>query len=191
MLTVFINISHRMTCEADMPVIKDDIGGGAMQFRRRFTRALRRFQFTIPDAPDAIDPVIGLLEQVQGDTPIWFDGGAFAEIHEPIIIGIGDGATADFILPHRHVFVASTVVYLNGGVFAEWQPLGGDNVTMEKIRFDSAPAADDQITAKYVRKYKCVLDVDSKMNTETQFIDDDNAAKGFVNLNYFLQEVAI
>lgn len=190
MFTAYADISHVIPCTLAMPTLKDDLGGGAQQFRRRQTRALRRFELNIADSPERLDQILGLIENCQGDTPFWFDGGPFGSISEPIIIGTGNGSATDFILPHRHVFVSSAIIYVDHGVFTAWTPLGGDGVTMDAIRFDAAVAADAQITGKWERKFKCVFDTDQGVTASSNFIDDDRA-KGFSNLQHFVQEVAV
>src|SRR5690349_21850933 len=144
MYTVFSDIVHAVPCTPAMPTLKDEIGGGAVALRRRQIRALRRWQLAVPvDQPAAIDELVGLLEYVQGDTPFWWDGGGFGEVHEPIIFGTGDPTRTDFILPHRFVFIASLVVYVNGSVFTNWIPLGGDGLsTCDAVRFGVALGQD-------------------------------------------------
>lgn len=172
-----------------MPTLKDDIGGGAAQYRRRQTRALKRWELNVPSLQEQIEPILGLLEYIQGDTPIWFDGAGAGDITAPIIIGIGNGTDTDFKLPHKHVFVSSCVVYLNGGITAAWTPLG-DAVVAHSIRFTTAPAAEVQITAKYRRKIKCVLDTESAVISERSFRSQE-PTRTIQRLKYFLQEVAI
>src|SRR5512144_1342740 len=114
---VFASPLHVLPQQIDMPVNRDDVGGGAVGLRRRFTRPLSSWQLEIPGKQELLDPILGLLENVQGDTPIWFDGAGFGEETSPILVGIGDNAHTDYLLAHRHVFVASLVVYINGAVY--------------------------------------------------------------------------
>lgn len=189
MYTAFADATHIIPCRTEMPALKDDLGG-PMGFRRKWPRALRSFDLDIPDAPDRLDPLLGLLEFAQGDTRIWFDGAGHGEIFEPILIGVGDGTTKDFPLPHLHVFVSSAVIYHNGGVFSAWTPLGGDGITMSAIRFTAAPALNVQVAAKYRRKFKCVVNTEQQIDHDSQFVDPDDPGKSFYHLRYTLQEVS-
>src|ERR671923_1767084 len=132
--------AHILPVTIQMPTHRDPIGDGALSLRRRLTRALRRWEITIPDRQKNVDPVLGLLELAQGDTAIWFDGAGAIEVAEPQLIGIGNGAKTDFAFLHRNVFVASAVIYLNGAPTSAWAPLGGDGIIADNIRFNAAPA---------------------------------------------------
>lgn len=188
--TAFTSPTHFLTEEIDMPTHEDELGGGAKAFRRQQTRALRRWELNIPARHEGMDGFIGLLEMVQGDTPIFFDGAGMLEVVEPILIAVGDGTTTDIILPHRFVFVSSVIVYLNGGVFNAWAPLG-DGITMDSLRFDSAIPNDGIVTAKYRRKAKTVLRTEDIGRRERVLRFQDNEAKSIYRSRLVLQEVAV
>jgi len=189
MFTVFASPTHVMPVESRMPVIKDEIGGGAAQYRRRQTRSLKRWELNVPGIQEQIEPVLGVLEYIQGDTPVWFDGAGAGEIVTPIPMGFGDGVTTDFIFPHKHVFVSSAVIYQNGQAQNNWEPIG-DYVVAHSVRFNTAPAANVQLTVKYRRKMKVVLDTESAVVSERGFRSQD-PSKSVQRMKYYLQEVAI
>ena len=188
MFTVLASPSHVLPVSLQMPTLKDELGGGAQQLRRRQTRALGRWELLVPGVAQKLDPIIGLLEYIQGDTPIWFDGAGYGEITEPSLIGFGDGSTTDFPLPHRHVFVSSIVVYKNGEIDPSWLPLGA-GIVCDAIRFSPAPSANSQITGKYRRKIKAVLQTEQDVGQERSFRNIDDPLRTIQRLKYFLQEV--
>lgn len=186
--TVISSPAHIMPVTRQMPTLKDPEGGGFFQVRRRFTLPLGRWEIVVPGKAEDLEPLAGLLEYVQGDTPFWFDGADFGEILEPRFFDVGDGSRVDFTLPHRHVFASSLIVYKNGESDSSWSPLG-DGVICDSIRFSPAPESNAQLTAKYRRKVKVLLETESAPVHEVQFTDPDNARKSFYNLRYFLTEV--
>lgn len=189
MYTVFVSPTHILPQSIEMPALKDDLGG-PMAFRRQWPRPLARWELNAPGAQDKLEAVQGLLEHVQGDTPFWFDGAATIEVIEPILIGIGDGVTGDVPLPHKHVFVSSTVIYHNDAIFSAWNPLGGDGVTMAAVRFTAAVPLNTQVTAKYRRKAKVVLETDSPLSRERSYRSVISPERSIYRLRFFLQEVS-
>jgi len=137
-----------------------------------------------------LDPVLGLLEYAQGDTPIWFDGAGFGDITAPILIGIGDGSTTDFPLPHRYWLVSSMVVYVNKVAVGTWSNIGGDGITTDSIRFSTAPAFYDQITVKGRRKIKCVLMTSQKPERARVYRSITAPTDTIHRLKIILQEIA-
>ena len=174
-----------------MPAFKDPLGGGAVALRRQYSRPLSSWQLEIPGKQEAIDPILSLLEYVQGDTPIWFDGAGFAEITDPAIIFIGDGSQTDIALPHRYVFIASIVVYLNDAATSAWSSLGADGQFCDAIRMDSAPGANYQVKAKYRRMVKAVVRVEDKVTRHRIFRAADVNANSIHSLIVTLDEVAV
>lgn len=132
---------------------------------------------------------MGLLDYIQGDTPLWFDGGGSLEVTEPILVGFGNNSITDFRLPHRYCFVSSLILYQNGAVVSAWTPIGSYELA-DSIRFTSAPALNVQITAKYRRKAKVVLETETPPANERQFRNPDNPSQSIYHLKYFLQEIA-
>ena len=174
-----------------MPANRDELGGGAIGVRRRFLRPLSSWQLEIPGRQELLDPILGLLQYVQGDTPIWFDGAGFGEETSPIIFAIGDGATTDYRLPHRYILISSLVIYINGTVSTAWSPLGGDSLTAcDAIRFDAALGADFEATAKYRRKIKCRVRVEDKVTRQRIFRAALTNADNIHNLTVTLEEMA-
>jgi hypothetical protein len=188
--TVFASPTHILAEEIDMPTIRDPVGNGALALRRQQTRALRRWELNVPGQREKLDPIMGLLEYAQGDSEIWFDGAGMIEVVEPILVAVGDGATTDFKLPHRYVYVSSVVAFLNSANFTAWAPLG-DGVLMDGFRCDTAPAEGAQITMKYRRKAKCILRTEERVTRERVFRNMDNEAQTAQRLRYVIEEVAI
>jgi hypothetical protein len=190
-LTIFCSPSHIMPEQRRAPVMADDLGGGAKQFRRKWPRPLSSWEFVVPGKQELLEPIIGLLDYAQADSPIWFDGAGFTEVLEPRIVGVGNGTDTDFPLPHRFVLVSSAVIYLSGAANNAWAPLGGDGIVMDQIRFTSAPAAESQITAIYRRKTKCVLVASENLfDRERQFRSSALQGANIHKLHFFLSEVA-
>lgn len=191
MYTVIASPVHVVPVSESMPTLRDQMGGGSVEVRRLATRTLKKWELTFPGTQELLDPLSGFFETIQGDTPFWFDGAGTIEVVEPILIGIGDGAMTTFRLPHRNVFVASTIVYLNGAAINTWSPQGGanDGVTMDNIIFSSAPGSFAQIRARYRRKAKVLLDTDSDMSRERSFRNQTNPAGSVYHARYFLTEV--
>src|SRR5262245_24618584 len=107
MYTAFSNIIHAIPCQVSMPTLKDDLGAGSYAFRRKQMRPLGRWALeSPPEFPGEVDRVIGLLQYVQGDTPFWWDGGGFGEVHDPMLFALGNGTVTDYRLPHRFVNIA-------------------------------------------------------------------------------------
>lgn len=191
MMTVFASPTHVIPQELEMPVLMDQIGGGAQAFRRRYIRPLSSWQLEIPGKQERTDPILGLLQYAQGDTPIWFDGAGFGEVTEPIVFAEGTGTITDYPLPHRHVFIASLVIYNNGGVYPNWIPLGGDGIsTCDAIRYDSALGNGYIGTAKYRRRVKCVVNVEEKV-TRRRVFRSSFTADNIETLLVTLKEVAV
>lgn len=190
MFTVFASPTHVLSEQLDMPTLKDNVGGGAVEFRRLHTRALRSWELNVPGQHEKLDSLIGLLEHLQGDNPFWFDGAGMLEIIEPIIISIGDGLTAEIILPHRHVFVASAVLYLNGVIFNGWAPVG-DGITMDALIFDDPIPANAQVTAKYNRKAKVILETQESLSRDRIFRAVNNGSQSVYRVRHILKEVAV
>jgi len=145
--------------------LRDDVTD-AYEFRRRLTRPLGKWELIFPGTKEVLDSLSGMLATAQGDTRIKFDGAAMLEVTDPIIIAVGDGQTTDFMLPHRNVYVSSTVIYLNGIATNAWQPLGGDGVTMFQIRMTSAPGQFSQIKAKYKRYANTVWNTEEDLGMD-------------------------
>jgi hypothetical protein len=186
---VFASPLHILPQQIDMPRLQDDLGGGAVGLRRRFTRPLSSWQLEIPGKQELLDPILGLLEYVQGDVPIWFDGAGFGEETSPIVVGIGDSSTqTDYMLPHRHVFIASLIVYVNGSEFSNWMPLGGDGVVCDSIRLGTSLGLNNQLTAKYRRRIKCLVRVDDKITRQRVFRSQSFNADNLHNLTVTLEE---
>ena len=192
MFTVFASPLHVLPQQIDMPAMKDGVGQGEINARRMLLRPLSSWQLEIPGKQELLDPILGLLQYAQGDTPIWFDGAGFGEETSPIIFAIGDGTQTDYRLPHRHVFIASLVIYNNGSPYANWTPLGGDGVsTCDAIRYDSALGANYQGTAKYRRRIKCLVRVEDQVTRARQFRSGSFNADNIHRLTVTLDEVAI
>jgi|SRR5689334_1473379 len=190
--TAFCDPLHVIPQEIDMPAMKDGLGQGEINARRQLIRSLSSWQLEMPGSQEKLESILGLLEYVQGDEAIWFDGAGFGEVADPILIWIGDGGTTDIRLPHRYVYVSTLVIYLNGTVFTDWIPLGGDGVvTCDSIRTGTAAASDYWITAKYRRKIKCLVKVEDKITRARQFRDPSFVANNIHRLTVSLDEVAI
>jgi hypothetical protein len=188
MFTIHASPSHVIPVETRAETLKDDVGGGAMSFRRRYTRPLRRWELTLPGDHAALDPIMGLFDYSQGDNPLWFDGAGTLEVSEPILIGVGNGVKTDWDLPHRYVYVSSTLIYVNGAAVTTWTPIG-DGVVMDKIHFTVTLGQYAQIKAKYRRKAKCVLDTEGGQSRARAFRNQDDNSRSFYQSRYFLQEV--
>ena len=174
-----------------MPVMKDPLGAGSLNFRRLQIRGLSSWQLEIPGKQELLDPILQLLEFAQGDTPIWFDGAGFAEVTSPSLIWIGDAAgTTDIVLPHRYVIIASLCVYHAGTLNPGWTPLGGDGVTTcDAIRM-SGIANEVPVTAMYRRKVKCVVRVEDKVTRRRVFRSQSYNSENIHSLVVTLDEVA-
>ena len=155
------------------------------------TRPLKKWELTFPGTQDKLEALSGFFEMVQGDTPFWFDGAGTIEVVEPILIAVGDGITAVFRLPHRNVFVASAIFYLNGAATNTWTPSGAanDGVTMDNVIFSSPPGNFAQIRARYRRKAKVILDTDTDMSRDRNFRNQTNPAGSVYRAKYVLVEV--
>jgi hypothetical protein len=188
MYTALASPTHLLPVQRQMPTIKDPLSGGAVQLRRRMTRGLMRWEFTVPGRQGDLDQLGGFLDYVQGDTPFWFDGAGFGEILEPIIFGIGTGSKTQFALPHRYVISASLVVYHNDILNTGWSVIGGD-VTCDAIQFTVAPGLHDQLSAKYRRKIKVVLETEDEMSQTRSYRNTNDPRQSVQRLRYFLQEV--
>jgi hypothetical protein len=189
MMTLVASPSHVIPVHSNNPALKDSVGGGSYLYRRQYTRPLKRWELTFPGLAEDMDLIAGFFDYAQGDNPIWFDGGGTLEVTEPIIIGIGDGSKPDFDLPHRYVFVASAIIYVNGTSSTTWSPVGGDGITMDKIHFSSVPGNYAQIKAKYRRKAKVVLDTDGDRTRGRTFRSENDNRKSVYQERVFLQEV--
>lgn len=189
MYTVISDLLHVVPCGIEMPTLVDPVGSGHAHRRRQFTRSLRRWELQIAKAPRALDELVGFLEYAQGDTPLWFDGGGFGEIEEPALVFVGNGVDTDINLPHQNVIAASAVFYVNSGLFTDWVPLG-NGVLMNKIRTGTALPLGAQLTGKYRRQFKVVLETTERPSHESVIDDRDNRLNSFFRFHYFLQEVA-
>jgi len=188
--TIFASPLHVLPQSLDMPTIKDDLGGGASQYRRQYLRPLSSWELEMPGRKELLDPLMGLLQYAQGDTPIFFDGAGFAEETAPILFGIGIGSITDYRLPHRFVFIASLVIYINGAVYPNWTPLGGDGAsTCDAIRFDSGLGVNSMAAAKYRRKVKCVLRTEDKV-TRGRVFRSSVPTESIHHLRFILEEVS-
>ena len=188
MMTVVASPSHVLPMSVEMPTLKDSVGNGAMDVRRRWTRGLRRWELTFKNTQEKLEELSGFMDYAQGDTPFWFDGGETLEVSEPILIGVGNGTITDFALPHRYVFVSSAIIYLNGGATNAWTPIG-DGIVMDKLHFTSAPGNFSQIRAKYRRKAKVILNTDSEYARDRIFRNQNNPAGTLYESRYVLEEV--
>lgn len=189
MFTVVASPTHVIPVATQMPTLRDSVSGGAMDLRRRWTRPMKSWDLIFPGLQERLGPLMGLLDVAQGDQPCWFDGGGTLDITEPILIGEGNGTIIDFILPYRYMYVATMVVYLNGGATNTWQPLGGDAVTCQQIRFSSAPANYTQIKMKGRRKTKVIVDTEQGIVMDRAFRNQKDAAQSAYSLKMTLQEI--
>jgi len=188
--TVFASPLHLTPQQLEMPVQQDNLGHGTNSYRRLYTRPLSSWQLENPGKQELLDPTLGFIEYVQGDTPFWFDGAGFGEVTDPALIWIGDGATTDIRLPHRYVFIASMVVYYNNQLFTDWTPLGGDGVTCDAIRTLTPFTLNYHVTAKYRRRIKCVVRVEDKVTRRRMFRSQTLNSETIHSLTVSLDEVA-
>jgi hypothetical protein len=187
--TILAAPSHVMPQSISMPTLRDPVGNGTMMFRRLQKRPLSSWELVVPGRQELLDPILGLLEHMQGDTPFWFDGAGFGEVVTPILVGIGIANTTDYDLPHRYVFVSSLVIYINGSFYQPWTPLGGDGITCDMIRFTGVINPNYPITAKYRRRIKCVLRTEEKTEMARSF-RSSVASENIHRLKYVIEEVA-
>jgi len=187
MYTVIVSPTHILPVETKAPTQRDALGQGAYEMKRQWTRPLKRWELVVPGTRQKLDPIAGLLDLAQGDTIIKFDGAGTLEVVEPILIGVGNGTITDFALPHRNVFVASTVVFLNGGATNTWAPLG-DGVVMDKIRISPAPGNFAQIKAKYRRSANVFLETESENTSDRVFRNQSDSGQSLYRMRFFLQE---
>lgn len=188
-LTVFMSPLHVLPQTLDAPRYQDQIGNGVPVVRRKRIRGTSSWQLEIPGRQELLDPIWELLEYAQGDREIWFDGAGFGEVTSPAVIFIGDGSTADIMLPHKHVYVASFVAYLNDAMLdaAYWAPLGGDGVTMDSIICGPLPVG-GQLKAKYRRKIKTLLRVEDQPKRSRIFRSASSATDNIHSLSLTLEE---
>jgi hypothetical protein len=187
--TITASPTHVIPVQSQTPTLRDSLSGGALDLRRRWTRPMKNWDLIFPGQQERLGPLMGLLDVAQGDEPCWFDGGATIEITEPILIGTGNGTITDFILPYRYMFVATMVVYLNGGATNTWQPVGGDAITCQQIRFSSAPPNFTQIKMKGRRKTKVVVDTEQGVVMDRAFRNQTDANNSLYSLKVTLQEI--
>src|SRR5262245_61364468 len=100
MHTLIASPSHVIPVHTQAPTLKDELGGGALSLRRRYTRVLKRWELMFPGFAQDMDLIAGFFDYAQGDNPFWFDGAGTLEVTEPIVFAVGDGVTQDFNLPH-------------------------------------------------------------------------------------------
>ena len=187
-LTIFASPLHVLPQQIDMPAEKDAVGNGLEYRRRKWLRGKSSWELEVPGKQELLDPIWGLLEYVQGDIPFWFDGAGFGEVTTPIVFAIGDGTKNDYLLPHRHIFVASLVIYNNDSPYAGWTPLGGDAIsTCDSIRYDSPLGNGYQATAKYRRRVKVVLRIENPA-TRSRLHRNDVTADNIHRLTFTLEE---
>ena len=187
--TILAAPEHVLPQNISMPTLKDPVGNGTMMFRRLQKRPLSSWELVVPGRQELLDPILGLLEHVQGDEPFWFDGAGFGEVVTPILVSIGVPNTTDYDLPHRYVLVSSLVIYINAGFYQPWTPLGGDGITCDAIRFTSSVNVNYPITAKYRRKVKCVLRTEEKTQRSRSF-RSQITAENIHKLKLVIEEVA-
>lgn len=186
--TVLAAPEHVLPQTLSMPTMKDPVGNGTMMFRRLQKRPLSSWELVVPGRQELLAPVLGLLEHIQGDTPFWFDGAGFGEVVAPVLLSMGLGGT-DCDLPHRYVFVSSLVIYVGGGVYTNWTPLGGDGIICDAVRFNSGFSQYYAITAKYRRRIKCVLRTEEKTEMSRSF-RSQITSENIHRLKYTIEEVA-
>ncbi len=179
---------HVMPQNLSMPTMKDPVGNGTMMFRRLQKRPLSSWELVVPGRQELLGPVLGLLENVQGDTPFWFDGAGFGEMVAPVLVSMGLPGT-DCDLPHRFVFVSSLAIYVGGGFYTNWAPLGGDGITCDAVRFNSGFSVNYAITAKYRRRIKCVLRTEEKTQMSRSF-RSQITAENIHRLKLVIEEIA-
>jgi hypothetical protein len=189
MMTLVASPSNIIPVQSQNPTLKDSVGGGSYLYRRQYTRPLKRWEMTFPGFAEDMDLIAGFFDYAQGDNSIWFDGGGTLEVTEPIIVGFGNNSRQDWDLPHRYVFVASAVIYVNGSAITSWSPVGGDGITMDKIHLSVVIGNYAQIKAKYRRKAKVVLDTEGDRNRGRVFRDQSDNRKSIYQERMFLQEV--
>jgi hypothetical protein len=188
MYTLVCSPTHVIPVESQNPTLKDAVGGGSYQYRRQYTRPLKKWELNFPGVAEDLDLIAGFFDYAQGDNPIWFDGGGTLEVTEPILIGVADSVKQDWDLPHRHVFVASAIIYVNGSSSNDWSPVGGDGITMDKIHFGTAFGGYAQIKAKYRRKAKVMLDAEESRSRGRLHRDQSDNRKSIYVEKITLQE---
>jgi hypothetical protein len=187
--TILAAPEHVMPQNISMPTLKDPVGNGTMMFRRLQKRPLSSWELVVPGRQELLGPVLGLLENIQGDTPFWFDGAGFGEMVAPVLVAIGIANTTDYDLPHRFVFVSSLLIYVNGSFYQPWTPLGGDGITCDAIRFTGVINPNYPITAKYRRRIKCVLRTEEKTQMARSF-RSQVTSENIHRLKLVIEEVA-
>jgi len=143
------------------PQLTGQLGGGAMQRRRRYERPTYRFRVRNSHATKAdAEYLYSFLQYHQGDIPFWWSGNAWGVLDNPILFGFGDGVRTQFFLNNRNITAASYSIFGNAVA------IGGVTVDLPSglVTFGSgAPADGVKLTAKYNCTYKVVFAGDSEI----------------------------
>lgn len=121
MRTILLRPTIPTTAELKDPVLTTDLGRGTFAYRPLQKRPLQRFSLRCALNDRATQEGLRELATFAGGyTPIWFDGNAWAEIAEPILVFIGNGLDNEIILPFGNVFPATCVFTEDGIVRTDW-----------------------------------------------------------------------
>lgn len=135
------------------PVLEAPLGRGAFAFRPVQKRPLQRFRLRFAgNDQQAMENLRELTFFNGGYTPLWFDGNAWSETREPMLVWIGDGTTKEFILPFSNVFPPTSVFTENGIPKIDWTM--PDNGVSGITVFSTAPGNGSEILWKGIRKIK-------------------------------------
>lgn len=187
MYAITIDARHLLPCTRRGPTLHDPAGGGGQEFRRLWPKRLLSWELDVFATQQVYDPILGLADLLQGDTPIRFDGAGFLDVHTPILIGFGNGSDTEFMIPHRNIHAPSSVVYVNGAVNSAWTMVESTGL----ILFDAAPADKAIITWKGSRWAKCLFTAEYGEGGEYAQVFSDQAApeKTLMQGHIYLEEV--
>ncbi len=122
MKAIFLDIERPMQSRLVDPAISKDLGGGAVSINRRLFKPVREFELKPWEQllRDQTEILRHIVHESRVTGIFWLDGDQYADIHEPIFIGHGNGVSKEYPMPFNNVFAPSWVIYVNRVPRTDW-----------------------------------------------------------------------
>jgi hypothetical protein len=151
---LFFDINFPMDSNLVDPGIRASIGNSVVSTGIRYEKPRRRFVIRTWDSllKEQIAILRNEIHAARVTSVLWFDGGSYGDIIEPIFISEGNGLQTEFAMPVDNVFAPSWLIYVNGVLNTAWSMREQSGILV----FAVAPTG--RITGKGKRKFRVILE---------------------------------
>lgn len=155
MRATFLDVSYPLESNLLDPPIRSAMGDSALSTGRKLEKPRRQFVITIAGEyllSGQMELLRNAIHSARITGVMWYDGGSWNEITEPIWIADGNSVQTEFLMPFDNVYAPSWILYENGVINTGWTMKEQSGVVV----FNTAPTG--RITGKGKRKFRVVME---------------------------------